>query len=166
MSLDRLTELYKKVYPIKLKKITKLLKGDTALAEDVVQEAFTRAIKYIHLFNEERGSIETWFNAILFNTMRDIQKQERHVAELNKEIHFYDLLDPAKPLITPEYLVDIYKYIQNISNRRHRSVLELFFIYGYSSKEISKIESNMTQSNVTTIVMRFREQLKKQGLMG
>jgi RNA polymerase sigma factor (sigma-70 family) len=159
MSIENLTALYEKVYIHKVRIMSRILKGDMALAEDVVQEAFTRAVKYIHLYDETRGMIETWFNAILFNALRDVQKSERNQQEIYKEISLHDVLDPAKSILTPEYKQDLYKHIQMSKNEKHRRILELFFLYGYSSKEISEIEEGMTQSNVTTIVMRFRSSL-------
>lgn len=161
MSLDNLTELYKKVYKGKVQLMTRILGGDRALAEDVVQEAFTRAVKYILLFDERKGMLETWFNAIMFNALRDIQKQERNYQELYREVFLHDVIDPAKAIMGPEYHYDIYRALQAVENDKHRRVLELFFLYGYSSKEISEVEEGVTQSNVTTIIMRFRGSLKK-----
>lgn len=165
MKIDDLTNLYRAVYLAKVKAMARILGGDYALAEDVVQEAFTRAVRYIHLFDESRGMMETWFNAILFNALRDVQKQERHTQELYRELHLHDVIDPAKALFSPEYKSDLHKIVQTVTNEKHRRVLELFFLYGYSSTEISQIEADMTQSNVTTIVMRFRENLKQRGLI-
>lgn len=161
MSLDKLTDLYRTVYKAKVKVMSRILGGDVALAEDVVQEAFTRAVKYILLFDEEKGLMETWFNAILFNALRDIRKQERNYQELYREIWLHDVMDPSKALLTPEYKRDIYLALQEVENDKHRRVLELFFLYGYTSKEIAEVEEGVTQSNVTTIVMRFRNGLKK-----
>ena len=50
--------------------------------------------------------------------------------------------------------------IKTVESEKHRRVLELFFILGYSSKEISEIEERVSISNVTTIVGRFKEKLK------
>lgn len=159
-SLEKLTLMYRKIYAVKVKLMTRLTGGDFALAEDIIQEAFARAVKYLHLYDERKGLMETWFNAILFNALRDAQKQERNYQELHREIYLFDVFDPAKSILSPEHKEDIYLSIQAISNEKHRRVLELFYLYGYSSKEIAEIEEKMTQSNVTTIVMRFKESLK------
>lgn len=161
MTIENITQIYKDTYPIKLKLVTRILRGDKALAEDVVQETFTRAIKYLSIYNEKKGSLNTWINSILFNTLRDLQKEERICHETLREFFLYHLDDPAKPLFTPEYKLELQEEINQVVNEKHRRVLELFYLYGYSSKEISEFEEDITQTNVTTIVMRFRKQLEK-----
>lgn len=165
MSIDLLTDTYRKNYRVKVKLMSRILRGDLALAEDVVQEAFTRAIKYIHLYDESRGLIDTWFNSILFNTLRDTQKIERNQQELHRELKLFDVIDSISPEKWPDYKEKIFSTIKLIQNTRHRRVLELFFIYGYSTTEIAQIEDRMTQSNVTTILMRFRELLKQENII-
>lgn len=160
-----LETFYRKTYAIKVKTLTKMLRGDRALAEDVVQEAFIRAINYSHLYNVDKGTIQAWFNAILFNTLRSTQRSERQKLDLSSEISVQNNINPVYEEKYSEYWWGIYNLIQKIPNQKHRRVLELFFLYGYSSTEISQIEADMTQSNVTTIVMRFRENLKQRGLI-
>lgn len=129
MSLDKLTDLYRTVYKAKVKVMSRILGGDVTLAEDVVQEAFTRAVKYILLFDEEKGLMETWFNAILFNALRDIQKQERNYQELYREIWLHDVMDPSKALLTPEYKRDIYLALQEVENDTSSCIRIILFVW-------------------------------------
>lgn len=160
-----LETFYRKTYAIKVKTLTKMLRGDRALAEDVVQEAFIRAINYSHLYNVDKGTIQAWFNAILFNTLRSTQRSERQKLDLSREISVQNNINPVYEEKYSEYWWGIYNLIQKIPNQKHKRIIELFFIQGYSAKEIAEMEGTMTQTNVTTIVLRFRESLRQKGWM-
>lgn len=132
---------------------------DYAAAEDVVQEAFCRAWKFFPAYDEEKAKLSTWFNAILFNALRDYQKEMRngptpYTPEISAESFLEDIKDKD---IRREFLMES---INQMGNPIHRDVVELFFINGYTSTEISQIVPKMTQSNVTTILNRFKEGLK------
>ena len=47
------------------------------LSQDVVQEAYTRAIKYLHRFNPDTGNFDAWFRTIFNNCTQDIRNLEQ-----------------------------------------------------------------------------------------
>jgi RNA polymerase sigma factor (sigma-70 family) len=51
--------------------------GDAALAEDVAQEAFTRAWRHAEAFDARRGSVKTWLLAITRNLAIDALRLSR-----------------------------------------------------------------------------------------
>jgi RNA polymerase sigma-70 factor (ECF subfamily) len=69
----RLTELVQTQRPRSLRLAWRLLGGDAAAAEDVVQEAFVRAYHGISRFRED-GALEVWYQRILLNEVRRYQR--------------------------------------------------------------------------------------------
>ncbi len=136
--------------------IGRIMRGDYAAAEDVVQEAFRRAWQFYPSFDPEIGNLHSWFNSIVFNSLRDIQREMRgQPSTSDKDISWEDVLTDVT-----QKKEDLPKFISEVKNKKHQQVLYLFFILGYTSTEISEIEEGITVSNVTTIINRFKEALK------
>ena len=135
------------------KMMSRILANDYAAAEDVVHEAYTRAIQYLDSYNPDRAKFSTWFNKILFNSLRDIQQEYK-----NRPTEDINLIS-TEDVHLPQTEEDLETYIWGVKNDKHQQVLYLFFILGYDSKEISQIEEDMSQTNVTTIVNRFKQEL-------
>lgn len=134
------------------------------LAEDIVQEAFTRAIYFLPSYKEERGTLRTWFNGILYNTLHDFQKDERNSGMKSDtvDITVSDIWASYALMEREEYRNKLLRAIEKYSKRqKHRDVLELFYILGYSSREISQAIPGITPTNVTTIAKRFRDFMLK-----
>lgn len=146
-------ELYPRVLLQKTKLMARILGGDWHAGEDVVQEAFLRAWKFFKMYDKDRATLETWFNGILFNALRDHQRESRGVKLVSHE----DV--SQEELILPESRTheDIQRVIDKVPNEDHRYILHLFYIKGYTSREISYVVPKTTQTNVTTIATRFRE---------
>lgn len=144
-----------------VKLMTRLTKGDHAAAEDIVQEAFLRAIQFQGSYDEERATYHTWFNGILWNCLRDYNRSLRgDPAPAGGDISADDVAEELDLLDTPEGQQYTRNQIELVKNDKHRRVLELFFLLGYTSKQITQIEEDVSVTNVTTIVSRFKEDLK------
>lgn len=130
------------------------------MAEDVVQEAFTRAITFIHSYDETCGPFSSWFNTILYNTLFDLRRQSRPGP--HTEVEELCVADVINSTTDNSELISkhIVQEIELVSNEKHKRVLTLFFVYGYSSKEISLMMEKTSQTMVTTTVMRFKDKLK------
>lgn len=157
--MDKLEALYNQNRRRYVNTMSRILRGDYAAAEDVVQEAFTRAIKFHKAFDEKRGPLHKWFNTILYNSLRDVQREMHgrsceEPGEMFFDEDFFDL-NISKSPEKKEFLRDM---IAIQKNDKHRRVLELFFFSGYTSTEISQIEEKVSVSNVTTIISRFRDE--------
>lgn len=137
--------------------MSSILRGDWGAAEDVVQEAFCRALYYQDSFDKRRAKLATWFNKILFNALRDVQKEGRITpAPLNLDYSSEDLFEEMDLKETVEFHNHLSERIGEVRNDYHQRILILFFINGYTSREISEVEEKTSVSNVTTIVGRFR----------
>ena len=152
-----LEDLYKKNRKKYINLMSVILRGDRASGEDVVQEAFCRAVRFYEGFDPKRGKLSSWFNTILFNSLRDVQKEirmqpTRDCYTLSSE----DVFKEVEITSLPEVQNLIKKEINLQTNEKHKRILELFFFQGYTSTEISQVEEKVSVSNVTTVVNRFR----------
>ena len=141
---------YKENSERQINTLRKYLHCSKETAEDIVQEAYLSAIKYLDSYEEDKSTFNTWMNSIIFNIVRKLKKKEK------KERSY--LINPQEELNTQRY-EDLFKEIQAVKNKVHREILSLFYLAGYSSREISSILEKVSQTNVTTICNRFRERL-------
>ena len=125
-----------------------------ALAEEVVQEAYTRALKYFRTYDWKINDFDVWFNSILKNAINDCRQIERERG-VSQELHEnMEELVPHK--MTKDAQVEVTKRILTSSAKPvERSVLTLFHIIGYKSMEISQYLS-INHNTVRQIIMRFR----------
>ena len=153
--MSELEKLYRETFSGHVKLMTRILGGDHAAGEDVVQEAYARALKYWPSYDPKRGPLKPFFNKILFNALRDIQREYK-----NRPTEDSEAFSAEDILPNPTHSYDnIIELIETVENTNHQRILYLFFVLGYNSREISQIEEKMTQTNVTTILNRFKESL-------
>ena len=98
----------------------------------------------------------------MFNVLWGI-KRENMATPVNRseDLSVGQILDLDRLQTSPELRAFIIKEIESVRNPRHKKVLFLFFMFGYSSSEIAEMGFDMSQSNVTTIVNRFKNLLKE-----
>lgn len=131
--------------------------GSVQAAEDVIQDAYERAIRYKDTFwmGEDFNS---WFTRIANNAMKDYKRYEHG--------HACDELDEA--LFIEDCSVDIEATLLNkqIEERikckkdKMQEVLMLHFVYGYGSKTIHVI-TGYSYDAIRKAVERFRNELKE-----
>ena len=153
-------EFYRKNYSKQVKKIGYIINNHDA-AQDVVQEAYRRATKYVNSYRKGRGEFSTWFNSILYNSMRDWERQDRDKGIVKKPIT--EDIPEEVPYVHSEEYRGLIKYeVDRLSgDERVKTVLYLWYVLGYSAREISQVVNNMTITNVTTLATRFRKLMQE-----
>lgn len=127
--------------------------GDTALADDVAQESYIKAYLSCDSFsNLER--FNTWIFKIGYNTFINHKRGERLYVSIEdaKEIA---ACESADSLFAYQ---DLYDALNRIPAKERTSVL-LFYMQGYSIKEISEIQST-SQDAVKKHLSRGRTHLR------
>lgn len=126
------------------------------LAEEVVQEAYSRAIKYFRTFNPVINNFDIWFSRILRNATNDCRTRESDHG-LNKE---YDsnTEDIRVNKIERENIALIKQEIN--SNQNHKEILMNFFIYSLNSKEVSEL-LGIKDGTIRQVVSRFRKRINE-----
>lgn len=128
--------------------------GGVYNAEDVVQEAFYRALKYADTYDQEVSELQTWFGNILKRAMYSFKRDELQQGMVR------DGLDPEEPVedfraLGVSTLKEVHHSIEAVRNPAHREVLRLAFIKGYRPREIVEIVDEGIK-NIYTILERFK----------
>jgi RNA polymerase sigma factor (sigma-70 family) len=130
-----------------------------ARSEDVVQEAYTRALKYWSTAPSplEDSTFGQWFTAILNNCMKDNQRTEAQHGAVAESLEDEDTI--TKPSAIPAILFDqVVKKIEEHSEET-RKLLHLFFISQYNAKEVAQV-MDMSPNAVRQTAWRFRGMIR------
>lgn len=112
--------------------------GDRQLAEEVVQETFTRAWRGAEAFDPDRGSVRTWLYGIARNAVVDC---ERHRAR-RPPVTRFDPSEQDAPVNEPIEQALLRWQLQTAFERltdEHREVLRLGHFGGLSVREIAEV---------------------------
>ena len=127
-------------------------KGD---AEDVVQESLVRVFKNIKYFRED-SQLYTWIYQIALNLSRDILRKRVDLLSLEDDwVGEEDIYMDIGKTIDKEILEKELKDLNPIYNE----VLVLFYLSGFSIKEISEILET-SQGTIKSRLSRGRKILK------
>ena len=158
-------EHYKLNYPILIKKVAwRVPNKSVALAEEVVQEAYARAVKYFPTFEPKINTFEKWFNAILRNATKDCHASEsgggtsKEYDENTEDIR----ISRADQRKLHYMKLEIYQ-IQKLSPRDYQ-VLSMFFLNSFTSKDIS-VYMGMSHTNVRQIIFKFKAKINEENII-
>lgn len=130
--------------------------GSIHAAEDILHDAYERALKYASSFSGEK--FDRWFHTIIKNALRDYKKAEKGITD-SVEVDEYDHVGAH----CEGYSNKIWEELEELISRKsedHSEVLRLYFYQGYTYKDISNVTNN-TYFNAYRIVERFKEELVK-----
>lgn len=131
--------------------------GSTAAAEDIIQDAYERAIRYKDTFWLGEN-FNAWFGRIANNALKDYKRAERgglHV-ELDEALFIEDFNEDVENTIFNRQIEERIKGKQD----KMQEVLSLYFVYGYGSKTIHAITGHPYEA-VRKAVERFRKELRE-----
>ena len=124
------------------------------LAEDLVQEAFVRALSKMDQYDEKRGSLKGWFTKILFSCLWNHKKQNK------KQPITYDIDSVSETeLMAYESEPNLREYLMSVDNTKHRKALVSYFLLGHTYSETAAV-AELDEANVRKVVSRFREKEK------
>lgn len=154
------------MYSRRLKYIAFCITKDWHVAEDVVQEAFIKALKKLSTI-EEKGKIGAWLAQITARTAIDFLRAEKRRNLVPADLSLLDHYQYHSGLeLTTEAEVeillfkeDVNKTVNHLSNE-FQEVLVLRLQYGLKEKEIAD-RLQLKSSTVKTRLHRARKQLKE-----
>lgn len=131
--------------------------GDNA--EDVVQEAYARALQYAPAF-EMGMPFNRWFSRILSNARKDFVS-DKFKNGMHDEFDEYDsgAIDVSQMRMTEKLIKKLHSEIEKETDDMHREILSLNMIYGYAPRDIVKIVDQKLDC-VNKILFRFKEKMK------
>jgi RNA polymerase sigma factor (sigma-70 family) len=156
---SEIESLFKEQYKRYVKRVSYRV-GGIPNAEDVVMEAFTRALTYKKAFDMKRGVLEEWFNTILNNSIRDFKKDERlgGMTTIDSEEELSESLEDT--LYKDEMVAIMDKEMAELGDERS-DALRLYFGLGLSPAEIAEC-TNMRVKTIKQTVWRFKKKMQKQ----
>ena len=117
-------------------------------AEDVVHDAFERALKYFDSFDP----------SVLSNALKDFQNREK-LSGMHVELKEWELEPAEDDRAYDEAHEEILNLIQEKDGNR-KEILTLYFMYEYLPREISEV-LDVKVTTVRQYVWQFREELKE-----
>lgn len=149
---------YRKNFKLLVKRATwRVPNKSVHLAEEVVQDAYLKAIRFWNTFNPERNEFGAWFNRIFNGSVADcIRRENGHSnPSLDNEDDYLEpfILDEDVD-IPREIVIRVKKAIEE-QPAPNNDVLNMFFNLGMNSNEIAEC-TNLTAGNVRQIIRRFR----------
>ncbi|MBN1821981.1 MAG: sigma-70 family RNA polymerase sigma factor [Prolixibacteraceae bacterium] len=148
-------QLYKLYYKSMFNVTLRIINDETE-AEDVMQEAFLKALQKIETYRGE-VSFGAWLKKIVVNRSLDVLKKRKVVfEEINERKH------DSEDFKMDSKEVDVDK-IKNAINQLpdgYRVVLSLYLIEGYDHEEISQI-LGISNSASRTQYMRAKNKLRE-----
>lgn len=151
---------YRENYSLLVKRMYRRL-NSLEDAEDVVQEAFTRALQYYPSYDSKKCKrFENWFNVVLSNVYKKFVNEKR-LAGLSKSLE--DATDELEPVIVDHFRCITKKEIKRLMGDKPndvREILSLHLMYGYAPSEISLLVSSNTR-RVNNVLYNFSQELKE-----
>lgn len=123
-------------------------------AEDVIQDAYERAIRYHTSF--DGTNFERWFNTILNNALREHKNNEKGFA--NTTFDEDEVEGTPCTHFSDRIVTEVNELIQTKSLQQIE-VLTLWFNQEYSAVDISRV-TDLSYSAAHQIIQRFRNELK------
>jgi RNA polymerase sigma factor (sigma-70 family) len=118
--------------------------GDTALAEDIAQEAFIRIFRHAVVFDPRRGSVATWTLTITRNLAIDALRMRRSTPTDPVDQVFLRLTSaerqPDQAAVAEDSLGRVRLALANLPIDQRRAVV-LSAMFGRTAAEIAEAES-------------------------
>lgn len=148
---------YKKNYKRLVKHMTNRVPDNSpALAEEVVMEAYARALAYWESYDPTRGEFSTWFNRIMNNAcaacIRDEQGTNLSMDDDDLDLEPYRLMQDIE---IPFHIIVLIQSEMNKQRPEVKEVLNMFFNLGMKTREIAECV-DYNHGNIRQIVRRFR----------
>lgn len=158
--MDRNTTIeahYRKNYRQLVKRVLNRVPNHShALAEEVVQEAYVRAMQYWRSYNPARGDFDRWFNLILRNAVADCINSESggplSLDDDDRDIKPFVMFEDHS--IPKAVALKVQDGI-NAQRPEIADILNMFFNLGMRTVDIEKC-SELSHTNIRQIIRRFR----------
>lgn len=124
-------------------------------AEDVVQTAYERALKYYG--GSRIDNFDGWFVVILRNALIDHLNESRGIT--NEE--FDEFQFESVNTIDHHVLTQTITQMIEQEHENNQPILILHFLQGYGAREIYEF-NKLTYPNTRKIIQRFRDKLRKE----
>ncbi|PKL80722.1 MAG: RNA polymerase subunit sigma-70 [Ignavibacteriae bacterium HGW-Ignavibacteriae-4] len=123
-------------YSAKLYGIALHITQKADIAEDVLQETFIKVFKYVHKFDDSKGTLFTWMLNICRNGAIDKIRYGKESKKIQFDSLNVDMVSETNPEIELAN-AELWNCLNSL-DKDHKEILKLSYYYGYSHSEISK----------------------------
>ncbi len=134
--------------------LTALCCGDAQLADDIAQDAFLKAYVSCDGLKDD-GKFSSWIYQIAYNTFVSYTRSKKYTFDLAATA---DIVTQEQPDDNFRYQA-LYAALDRLSEKE-RSAILLFYLEGYSIKEIAEITDH-SQDAIRQHLSRGRNNLRK-----
>ena len=148
-------------YAVNFDKLVKRINsrcGNYHDAEDIVQTAFERALKYVESCDTD---LERWFSVILSNVLKKHQAVIR-LGPVTKPLEEH--LEDIEPIIPDDIRPIIKREVRLMVDDEpepNKTVLRLHLDFSYTNGEIQKLVEGLTYRSINGIINNFRVKVVK-----
>jgi len=138
--------------------------GNSADAEDILQEGFLRVFAKLHHYRGE-GSLDGWIRRTIVTTAINYYKKQckfHHEVDLHEATYHATISEDALSMLTTEELLGVIRELPT----EYRTVFNLFVMEGYSHCEIGGmlgIPENTSKSQLHRAKALIRQKLSGMG---
>lgn len=130
--------------------------ADASLAEDVLQDAFERALRSLGSFDNQRP-FAPWLHRIVVNRARDLMMRHPRDVPLLEET-----VGGANPHVVAEDMSELLQALGDLDLER-RVVIVLRLLFGYTPAEVAvmlEIEVGTVHSRLSRALTELRQRLE------
>jgi DNA-directed RNA polymerase specialized sigma24 family protein len=129
--------------------------GTPQAAEDIIQTAYERALRYHKSCDVNRFG--QWFSMLLNNALRDYKNEERGYSPI--EVDEDENVEPGCPHYSDRIMSEVYE-LMNTKSEVQIEVLSLHLKQGYRAVDIARLTDH-SYAKCHHIIERFRNELKE-----
>lgn len=132
--------------------------GDTALAEDLVQEAFVKFWTHADRFDGSKAKFTTWFHRVVVNRCLD-EKRKRHLEALPEGFDQEDSAPRADKLLEGDKAAKMLQQALLALSERQRTAITLSYLDGLSNMEAAEV-MDLNIKAYESLLVRARAKLR------
>ncbi|MEL7423474.1 MAG: RNA polymerase sigma factor [Bacteroidota bacterium] len=158
--MELLTNFYEEERGTLVKKLSRRA-GSPENAEDVVQEAFTRALKYVDSYDKAKREFGAWFNTILNNALRDFKRDEKNYGMSMEAAGGEEEVEEPRLDVRQER-----REVRDLIFQKgevQQEILRLYYILNYTPKDIQAVTEHPRGTILSTITRFQQEVMEKYG---
>lgn len=158
--IDQITEVYER----RREDLVRIYKSRAGAndVEDLIQEAFYRAIVYKDSYNSDLVELEFWLVGIVNNCLKDLLNEKAERSAFHKDVSV--LLETEEDTYTDDDRKipkeEIVKLIQDKRTGNAKQICYFHFVLDYSLSEIARIMP-CSYSNINNVTDRFKQVLRR-----
>lgn len=114
--------------------------GNTAVAEDVLQDVFVKLWKNIEYYDEEKASLFTWMLSITRHTAIDyLRSRQNKISQKIQNSINYEHIESVAVTQPPDAGSAGYRSLVAKLEPKYKEIIDLVYFWGYTQEEVSKM---------------------------